>query len=862
MSKDLIIVESPAKIKTLKKFLDNKFSFASSVGHIRDLPQKEFGIDVEHNFEPKYITLPDKQEVVQELKKKAKSAKTIYLAPDPDREGEAIAWHIRSLLPAKSHIERITFHSITKKAVTEALEHPRKIDQSLVDAQQARRLLDRIVGYKISPILTRKVRRGRSGSSAGRVQSVALKLVVDREKEIEAFIPVEYWNIKAFFRTEEDEKPFEAYLYSVEGKKVEKEPKEGKPYYLVDTQEKAEAIVEKLKDSSFTISSVEKKEKKRNPVAPFITSTLQQEASRHFGFNPARTMSIAQSLYEGVDLGSEGTEGLITYMRTDSVQTAPEAVQSARDYIDKTYGKEYLPEKPKIYSSKKSAQEAHEAIRPTNIYHPPDMVKPYLSSDQYKLYLLIFRRFIASQMNPAIYDTVSLDISAQSEMVLRATGSTLKFPGFLAIYEEKIDLGQEKEKEERIPPTVKEGMDLLLSNLSCAQSFTKPPPRFTEASLVKELEKSGIGRPSTYATIMNKIQSREYTLKEGGALKPTELGQVIAQLLEENFQMIMDIGFTASMEDKLEDIAENKIDWKKVLKDFWSDFMPLVEKAEKEAVVPKVETDINCPDCGAKLQKIWSRNKYFYGCSRYPDCSYTAPIEALTFNKEDYADDFNWDQPCPKCDSPMVVRHGRYGAFLGCSRYPDCNGIVNIPKKGETFYDPKTMPTCPAIGCDGTIRARRSRFGKTFFSCSNFPDCDVIVNDLEDLPVKYPDHPKTAYVKKSRKAAKGKKVAKTAKKKTTKSTKKKSSNKTAKTSTTKKVGKELTLSKDLQAVVGVEKATRGDVTKKIWEYIKAHNLQDPENKRRIVPDSKLEKIIGKEPIDMMKLAGSLKDHLQ
>ncbi len=401
-------------------------------------------------------------------------------------------------------------------------------------------------------------------------------------------------------------------------------------------------------------------------------------------------------------------------------------------------------------------------------------------------------------------------------------------------------------------------MDLLLSNISCAQSFTKPPPRFTEASLVKELEKSGIGRPSTYATIMNKIQSREYTFKEGGALKPTELGRVIAQLLEENFQMIMDVGFTAAMEDKLEDIAENKIEWKKVLKDFWKDFMPLVKKAEKEAVVPKVETDIDCPECGAKLQKIWSRNKYFYGCSRYPDCPFTAPIEALTFNKEDYADDFNWDQPCPKCDAPMVIRHGRFGAFLGCSRYPDCKGIVNIPKKGETVYDPKTMPTCPAIGCDGIIRARKSRFGKTFFSCSNYPDCDVIVNDLEDLPIKYADHPKTAYVKKSRKKAAGKKAAKTTKKKT--AAKKKS--KTTKKTSAKKVGKELTLSKDLQDVVGVEKATRGEVTKKIWDYIKSHNLQDPDNKRRIIPDSKLEKIIGKEPIDMMKLAGSLKDHLQ
>jgi DNA topoisomerase I len=854
MEKNLIIVESPAKIKTLKKFLGAKYSFASSVGHIRDLPEKGFGIDVEHDFEPQYEVLPDKKDVVKKLKDEAKKAKHVYLAPDPDREGEAIAWHISALLPKNTDIKRITFHSITKTEVLDALTKPRNIDLSLVNAQQARRLLDRIVGYKISPILTRKVRRGRSGSSAGRVQSVALKLVVDREKEIDAFIPTEYWNIRAFFRLTEDEKPFEAYLYSVSGKKVEKEAKEKGDYFLIDNEEKATQITEKIKDSSFTVAKVEKKEKKRHPVPPFITSTLQQEASRHFGFNPARTMSIAQSLYEGIDLGSEGTEGLITYMRTDSVQAAPTAVSQARDYIKKTYGDDYLPAKAKIYSSKKSAQEAHEAIRPTNLSHPPEMVKSHLTTDQYKLYLLIYRRFIASQMESAIYDTVSMQIATNHDMELRATGSTLKFPGFLAVYEEKIDLGQEKEKDGSIPPDIKEDMSLLLSNVTCAQSFTKPPPRFSEASLVKELEKSGIGRPSTYATIMNKIQSREYTSKEGQALKPTELGKVIAQLLEDNFKMIMDVNFTASMEDELEKVAEDKMQWKQLIRSFWKDFIPLVEKAEKEAIVPRIETDIKCPKCGHTLQKIWSRNKYFYGCSHYPDCDYTAAVESLTFNKEDYADNFNWDQQCPQCDAPMVIRHGRYGAFLGCSRYPDCNGIVNIPKKGEKIYDPKTMPSCPAVGCDGTIVQRRSRFGKTFFSCSNFPDCDVIVNELDDLPIKYADHPKTAYVKKSRKKA-AKKSTKTAGKK---KTEKKSSKKT----TTKRKTKTLSLSPELQEILQVKEASRGDVLKGLWDYIKANNLQDPKNKRTIVPDQKLSQIIGKEPIDMMKLAGCLKNHMK
>lgn len=864
MSKDLIIVESPAKIKTLKKFLGSNFSFASSVGHIRDLPQKGFGIDVEHDFEPEYVVLPDKTDVVKELKTKAKQAKNIFLAPDPDREGEAIAWHISALLPKNLPIKRITFYSITKKEVTKALENPRKIDQSLVNAQQARRLLDRIVGYKISPILARKVRKGRSGSSAGRVQSVALKLVVDREKEIEKFVPVEYWNITAYFRTSDDEKPFEAYLYSVDEKKVEKEAKKDADVFLINSEEKAESVLMKLKESSFTIDSVDRKERKRNPVPPFITSTLQQEASRHFGFNPARTMSVAQGLYEGIDLGSEGTEGLITYMRTDSVQVANEALDAARDFIKNKYGDPYLPPSPRVYSSKKSAQEAHEAIRPTNLSHPPEMVKSYLTPDQYKLYLLIWRRFIASQMTAAIYDTVSLSINTDNNMVLRAAGSTLKFPGFLAIYEEKIDMGQEKEKDGPIPSHVKEGMSLDLSNISSAQSFTKPPPRFTEASLVKELEKSGIGRPSTYATIMNKIQSREYTYKESHALKPTELGKVIAQLLEDNFQMIMDVKFTAKMEDQLEKIAEGDEDWKKIIKEFWKSFMPLVEKAEKEAVVPRVETDINCPECGHKLQKIWSKNKYFYGCSNYPECSFTAPLEALTFSKADYADDFDWEQKCPQCSADMILRHGKYGAFLGCSKYPDCNGIVNIPKKGEKVYDPKTMPTCPAIGCDGRIVARKSRFGKTFFSCSNFPDCDVIVNNLDDLSTKYVDYPKTAYVKKSRRKKGAKKTS--AKKKTTtessskKKTKGGSKKKTAKKKTT--VQKKQPLSPELADIIGEKEASRPEVLKKIWDYIKTHNCQDPKNKRKIVPDKKLQKIIGKEPIDMMQLAKFLKNHIK
>lgn len=759
-AKALVIVESPAKIKTLRKFLGPNYFFESSIGHIRDLPEKEFGIDVEHDFEPKYVTMPDKKEVIKKLQEAAKKADIVYLSPDPDREGEAIAWHIASILPKNTKIKRTAFQSITKTAVQEALEHPRDIDMDLVNAQQARRLLDRIVGYKISPILTRKVKRGRNGSSAGRVQSVALKLVVDREKEIEAFTPVEYWTLTALLQPSDSDRSFSAFLHTVDNLKVEKEKSGDKPCFLIPDKQIADALLARLKQAHYTVGHVERKEKKRHPVPPFITSTLQQEASRHYGFSVSRTMSIAQGLYEGVDMGTEGTEGLITYMRTDAVSVAPEAITAVRKHILSTFGPQYLPEHPRIYASKKTAQEAHEAIRPTSLSRDPERIQKYLTPDQYKLYLLIWRRFIASQMTPAIYDTVAADIETDQNMMLRATGSVVKFSGYLAAYEEKKDktFGEEEEGDKTLPLLI-QGALLTLLKLDSAQSFTKPPPRFTEASLVKELERLGIGRPSTYASIMNKIQSRDYTVKENQALKPTELGKVICQMLEENFASIMDVTFTAQMEDQLEQVAEHNKNWKEILRDFWRDFFPLVEKAEKEAVVPKILTDISCPKCGHKLQKIWSRSKYFYGCSNYPNCDFTSPIEALHFNKDDYDPNFNWDQLCPKCNAPMILRHGRFGPFLGCTKYPECKGIVNIPKKGEKVYRPEDLPPCPAIGCDGRLTQRKSRFGKTFFSCSNYPQCDVIVNALEDLPTKYVNHPKTPYIKKSRYPRKEKRAA-------------------------------------------------------------------------------------------------------
>lgn len=835
MKKALIIVESPAKIKTLKKILGPNYLFESSVGHIRDLPKKGFGIDIKNDFEPEYAVLDEKKEVIAKLKKAAKEAEMVYLSPDPDREGEAIAWHILSILPPKTKAKRVTFNSITKEAVLEGLKHPRDIDQALVDAQQARRLLDRIVGYKISPILTRRVQGGREGGlSAGRVQSVALKLVVDREGEIEAFKPVEYWNIFADFISKKGDQPFTATLFSVDGKKIDKEPIEGKDIFLMQNEKTALDLVKKLKSATFKVAHVEKKEKKRNPVPPFITSTLQQEASRHFGFSATRTMNIAQTLYEGVELGQEGSEGLITYMRTDSVRIVPEAVEAVRQHIAKKYGKEYVPDTARNYATKKAAQDAHEAIRPTSLLYTPEKLQKYLTPDQLKLYTLIWRRFVASQMNPAVYDTISCDIETNNKMALRATGSAIKFSGFLAVYEEKQDRSPEAEKkdEDRLLPPLTVGQTLQALGITPEQSFTKPPPRYTEASLVKELERLGIGRPSTYVSIMQKIQSRDYTIKDKGALKPTELGRVIARMLEDNFKLIMDVTFTATMEDALEQVAENKIPWKNLISEFWKEFIPTVENAEKDAFVPKVLTDIICPKCNHKVQKIWSRNKYFYGCSNYPDCDYTAPIESLEFKKEDYADDFDWDQVCPKDKAPMKLRFGKFGAFLGCTNYPKCKGIVNIPKKGEPL--PAEMPPCVAIGCDGHMVARRSRFGKTFFSCSNYPDCDIIVNALEDLPNKYVNHPKTPYVKKA-KGAGGKKGG--------------------------RFSSQMTLSSELKAVVGDEKLSRGEVTKKLWEYIKKHKLQDPKNKRRIVPDAKLAKIFGsKNPVDMMQLAGLLSKH--
>jgi len=868
MAKYLIIVESPAKIKTLKKFLGPDYLFESSIGHVRDLPKKGFGIDIEGGFEPTYEIMPDKAEVIQKLQKAAKTCDTVYLAPDPDREGEAIAWHIAQILPPNTATKRVSFNSITKDAVLAALQEPRSIDIDLVNSQQGRRLLDRIVGYKISPLLFRRIQRQSDGGglSAGRVQSVALKLVVTREKEIEAFKPVEYWNLAALLNTQPPdtdprERAFRANLYSIEGKRVEKEPVEGKDIALLSNKEQADHALEKMKKEPYTVLSVDRKEKKRNPSPPFITSTLQQEASRYYGFSSSKTMSIAQTLYEGIDLGNDGQEGLITYMRTDSVRIVPEALTEVRSVISSRHGPDFLPQEPRIYASKKSAQDAHEAIRPTNSWHIPEEIEKHLTREQFLLYHLIWRRFVSSQMKSAIYDTVSADIQGQQGVIVRATGSVIKFQGYLVLYIEKNDDDDEDSDESKILPNLIENQKLFLDDLSSEQSFTRPPPRYTEASLVKELERSGIGRPSTYASIMNKIQSRDYTLKESGRLKPTELGRVICELLEGSFSQIMDIGFTAKMEDNLELVAEGKQNWKNLLEDFWKEFSPTLEFAEKNAFVPKILTELDCPTCGAKLQKIWAKSKYFYGCSRYPDCDYTAPIEEISFNKDEYSDDFDWEQKCPKCEKEMKLRHGKFGPFLGCTDYPNCKGIVNIPKKGEpSLAIDENLTACPALECDGKLTPKRSRFGKIFYSCSTFPDCNVIGNSVELVLEKYQNHPKTPYVSK-KKTSKDKKPTKV-KASATKTTSKRAAKADAPVKEKKPVKQvECRLSENLSAIVGTDRLTRPSVLKKVWEYIKDKQLQDKTNKRLIVPDEKLAAVFGSsEPIDMAKLLTVLTPH--
>jgi DNA topoisomerase-1 len=715
LAKKLVIVESPAKAKTLEKFLGKDFFVKACGGHVRDLPPKRIGVKVDKNFAPTYQIIKNKEKIIDTLKAASKKAKVIFLAPDPDREGEAIAWHLSKVLAGEDkkkkaelegRIKRIEFNEITKNAVEDAVKHPRKIDHNRVDAQQARRILDRLVGYKISPLLWRKVRKG---LSAGRVQSVAVRLICEREAAILKFKPVEYWSITASLTKGEAAQAFPAKLHLRDGEK-----------FQVSNESEANKVLKDLESAQFTVSKVSKRERKRNPSPPFITSTLQQEASRKLGFSAKKTMMIAQRLYEGVELSGEGPVGLITYMRTDSFRIAKEAREEARSFISREYGHKYIPKEPRFYKKKKQAQDAHEAIRPTSIARTPDEIKSAMSHDQFKLYSLIWKRFVATQMASAVLDMTSVDISA-ANYTFRATGSIIKFDGFITLYVESVDEKSSREKEDsdegRILPEIFESDILKKLSIIPEQHFTEPPPRFTEASLVKELEQRGIGRPSTYAPILSTIMDRGYVDREGKAFFPTELGKTINGLLVKHFPIVLDFKFTAHMEDDLDDIVAGKIKWVDALKEFYDPFKKNLDKAEVQMkkIKKEIKIDRKCPECGEHLVIRSGRFGDFIACSTYPKCKFTENL-----NKED--EKKYEGEKCEKCGKPLVLKHSRFGKFLACSGYPECKFTKSILKKIGV--------ACPQ--CDGDLVVRRSKRKRIFYSCSNYPKCKF---SLWDKPV-------------------------------------------------------------------------------------------------------------------------------
>ena len=767
MSKSLVIVESPAKAKTINKYLGRDYEVEASLGHIKDLPKSKLGVDLDGDFSTEYVVIPGKEKVVAKLKKMAKDAVAIFLAPDPDREGEAIAAHLAEELTdgftkkkkSGTPVRRVTFNEITKKAVQDAFQHPRDIDRNLVDAQQTRRVLDRIVGYQVSPLLWDKVRRG---LSAGRVQTVALRLIVEREREIKAFDKKEYWTIDAHLAAA---KPpaFDARFVGRGDEKTE-----------VPNEEESKKIVSALEQAQWSVRNVEKKERRRSPAPPFTTSKLQQDASRKLRFSVKRAMMIAQRLYEGVELGDEGSVGLITYMRTDSVQVSNDAIVEVRGMIDSAYGKDFLPEAPNTYKSKKAAQEAHEAIRPTSVARHPDEIKKYLQEDEYKVYKLIWQRFVASQMTPAVFDQTGVDIDAKAaaeSFTFRVTGSVLKFEGFLKVYEESKE-GKDEEDEalkHKLPP-LEVGQKLTLRELKPEQHFTEPPPRYNEASLVKELEERGIGRPSTYATILSTIQERQYVQKLGGKFVPTEIGLVVTDLLVENFADIFDPQYTARLEEELDEIEEGKEKWTDALGDFYKKFAKDLRYAQKHMEnIKRMEkpTEEKCERCGSPLVLKWGKHGSFFACSSYSkddpnSCTFTKenPVnlpdldtaEMPETSQEEYCEncgrvmvlkrgrfgqfmactgypdckttrrldsakrvpDVPLDELCPQCGRNMILRHGRYGEFVSCSGYPTCKYIK------QNFIGVK----CPQCKEGELVEKKARRRGNTFYGCSNYPNCD------------------------------------------------------------------------------------------------------------------------------------------
>jgi DNA topoisomerase-1 len=758
MSKSLVIVESPAKARTINKYLGLNYLVKASMGHVLDLPKKDLGVDLAHGFKPTYITIPGRKAIIAELKSAAAKSDAIYLAADPDREGEAICAHLRELLNGKKRkFFRVLFNEITGDAIREAFKVPGEIDSKLVDAQQARRILDRLVGYQVSPLLWDRVKRG---ISAGRVQTVALRLIVEREREIQAFQKKEYWTISA--RVEgKNPPPFEARLVKFRGKELE-----------IPDQATAGRIVTAIKAAHLVVESVTTKEKRKYPVPPFITSKMQQEAVRKLNFTAKKTMTLAQRLYEGLEIGDEGLVGLITYMRTDSTRVAEGALSAVRGYILTTFGKDYLPPAPIHYKSKKGAQDAHEAIRPTDATRNPDSIKKYLSSDEFRLYKLIWQRFVASQMTPAVFDQTTIDISA-SDYLLRATGSVEKFNGFRAVYEEGKDEKAEMEDDEELKlrlPKVEQGERLKLRKILPEQHFTEPPPRFNEATLVKTLEEKGIGRPSTYATILSIIQNREYVEKLQGRFYPTELGMVVSDLLVKNFSDIFEVAYTARMEEELDEVEEGKLTWTEALSEFYTKFKKDLRVAEREMADIKGEgipTEVKCEKCGKPMVIRLGRNGQFLSCTGYPDCDGTSdlpPELAAKYSSAGPPAPEVPEQTCEKCGKPMAVKRGRFGFFLACTGYPECRNTKRIVMKegaatavSDTLLEEKCPECgsnlalkhgrygqftacsnypkckyvkrqtlgipCPEKGCTGELVMRRTRKSKTFYGCSRYPDC-------------------------------------------------------------------------------------------------------------------------------------------
>ena len=710
MAKNLVIVESPAKTKTLSKFLGKDFDIMATVGHIIDLPKSQLGIDVEKGFEPDYTVIKGKEKVIAEIKKAAKRADHVFLAPDPDREGEAIAWHVANSIKSngKLKIHRITFNEITRPAVLEAIKNPGKIDMNLVNAQQARRVLDRLVGYIVSPFLWKTVAYN---LSAGRVQSVALRLICEREEEIKAFKAEEYWQIVATLATSQKEE-FEARLFKIADKTVATPTDEGKNKIVISSQKEVNGYLKELNGQKYVVSEVEDSQRTRHPYAPFITSTLQQDASKVYGYSPKQTMGIAQKLYEGIEIGKEGPVGLITYMRTDSVRVSNVAIEAVRGFIASTFGQDYLPAKPNLYGSKKGAQDAHEAIRPTNVDLSPEKVKRTLTAQEFKLYDLIWKRFVASQMSPAKYDVETITITAGS-FEFRATAQRIKFDGFLKIYHEtkEPDENGNGDNGDRSLPALKENDHLDLRKLTPNQSFTKPPPRYSEAMLVKRMEADGIGRPSTYASIISTIKDRKYVEARERKLSPTALGTTVNGILIKNLPEIFDIKFTAEMEKELDLVEDGTDDWVKVVGDFYKPFKKTIDSLKKKTKEIKEslteETDIKCEKCGSVMIMRWGRNGQFLACSSYPECKSTKPLP-----KDEVQAKTN--EKCHKCGSEMVVKTGRFGRFLACSAYPDC----------KTTKAMTIGIKCPRPKCGGQIVEKQTRSRRLFYGCSKYPKCD------------------------------------------------------------------------------------------------------------------------------------------